>query len=476
MILPARRFPLAVGTALGLGLVFRLWLVQSFPFEAGDTPLYELLAKNIVAHGIFGLEIDGNVVPVNVRMPGYPAFLAASHALFGPGYQPVRVAQAVLDTTTCVLAGFLAALLASPRARRRAFVAGVWLAAACPFTANYAAAILAETTGAFWTAGSLVLLLLGVRRTDAVGEADDRALAWHVGAGLLAGLGCLFRPETPLVLMAGGVVLLVRWRRPADWRRLFRTGLALAIGLALSIGPWAVRNALVLGRLQVLPPAAANLPGEVAPLGFNAWTDTWLTTVPQIYDFQFKIEDEPLPLDRLPPSAIDTPEEKERLARLFAEHNETFTLTPELDGGFAQLARERTARHPLRTWLTVPLARVPAMWISPRLDLLPFSGQVFPVREAWEDDPVDFSVTVALSVINVLYLLLAAAGAWRASWRPGAAILVAYVLLRTLLITRMPGPEPRYVVICFPLLAALGAQLWARARPAAPALPRDGTA
>ena len=67
------------------------------------------------------------------------------------------------------------------------------------------------------------------------------------------------------------------------------------------------------------------------------------------------------------------------------------------------------------------------MWISPRLELLPFSGKVLPIGEAWEEDPVDFSVTVALFAADLLYLLLAAAGAWRARWRPGAAILVAYV-------------------------------------------------
>jgi hypothetical protein len=468
MVLSTRRFPLAVGAALGLGLVFRLWLVQAFPFEAGDTPLYEALAQNLAAHGVYALEVDEKLVPVNVRMPGYPAFLAASRVLLGPGHQPVRVAQAVVDTLTCLLAGLVAALVASPPSRRRAFVAAVWLAALCPFTANYAAAVLAETTGAFWTAASVTLLLLGLRRSEARGAVDAGALAWHVAAGLAAGLGCTFRPETPLVLMAGAVVLTLRWRRPADWPRLVRTGIALGLGLALGLGPWAARNALVLGRLEVLPPPAANLPGEVAPQGFNAWTDTWLTTVPQIYAFQFKIEDEPLPLDELPPSAFDTPEEKERVARLFAEHNETFTLTPELDGGFAQLARERTARHPWRTWLFVPLARVPAIWISPRLDLLPWSGKVLPIREAWDEDPVDFSVTVVLFAANLLYLLLAAAGAWRAPWRPGAAILVTYVVLRTALITKMPGPEPRYVVICFPLLAALGAQLWARARRAGP--------
>ena len=451
---------LGLATALGVALAFRLWVVSAFPYEAGDTPLYEALAKNLRDHHAYALEVDGQLLPVNVRMPGYPAFLAVSHALFGPGFAPVRVAQAVVDTLTCLLAGAVAALLAAPPQRRRVFLAALWLAALCPFTANYTAAVLAETLGAFWTTASFALLLYGVANLGAAAS-GRRPLVALAAAGLSAGLGCYFRPETPLVLMAAAVGLTALWWRPRDWPRLVRTGLALAVGLALALAPWAFRNEVVLGQPQVLPPPEANLPGEMAPLGFNAWTNTWLTTNQEIYDFTFKIEDEPLELDALPITAYDSPEERQQVGKLFALHNEDFTLTPELDQGFARLARERTARQPLRTYLFVPLARVVAMWASPRLELLPFSGEVLPLGESFEDDPRDAGVTIALFVIDLAYIALALVGLSRSTWRAGAFILVVYLLLRTALITRMPGPEPRYVVIAFPLLAALAAQLWA---------------
>ena len=463
------RFRLWLGMALAVGLVFRLWVAFSYPYEAGDTPLYERLARSLDDHHAYALEIDGQLVPVDVRMPGYPAFLAVSHALFGPGFQPVRVAQALIDVLTCLLAGALAALLAAPEERRRAVLAGTWLAAICPFTANYTAAILAETLGGFWNAAAFVLLLYGI--ASLTGEAQGRRpYAALVGTGLAAGVGCYFRPETPLVLMAAAVVLVVVWWRPRDWPRLVRVGLALGLGLVLALAPWAVRNRLALGRFEVLPPPAANLPGEMAPFGFNAWTNTWLTTNQEIYDYSFKVEDEPLEVESLPPSAYDSPEEKREVARLFAQHNEDFTLTPELDGGFARLARERTARNPLRTYFFVPLARVLAMWASPRLELLPYSGEVLPIRQSLEDDPRDFWVSVLLFLADLAYIALALVGLFRARWQTGAALLAMYVLLRSALITQMPGPEPRYVVIAFPLLAALAAQLWAerdRGRPVA---------
>ncbi len=465
MAVSIRRFTasrISVAAAILLGLVFRLWLVATFPYEAGDTPLYEALARNIDAHGTFGLEIGGRLVPVNVRMPGYPALLAATHAAFGPGFQPARVVQAVMDALTCLLAGAVAGLLAARKRRRRAFLAGLWLAALCPFTANYAAAILAETPGAFWSVAAVALLFFGLRRCEAAGRIDARSAVALAGCGLAAGIGCYFRPETPLVLVAAGGAQALLWWRPSQWSRLLRTGLALGTGLALALVPWGIRNALTLHRLEVLPPPAANLPGEMAPIGFNAWTQTWLTTNKQVYQFSFKVEDEPLLLQDLPPSAYDSPEEKQRVAQLFAQHNADFTLTPQLDGGFAELARERTARHPLRTYLLVPLARIPAMWLSSRLELLPYSGVLTPLRQAWEDDPYDFSTTVLLGAANVFYIVIGLLGIARTAWRPGAVILAVYLLLRTVLITQMPGPEPRYVVVCFPLLAALGAQLWAR--------------
>jgi hypothetical protein len=351
-------------------------------------------------------------------------------------------------------------LLARPERRRRAALAGLWLAALCPFTANYACAMLAETHGAFWTAVAFVLLLSAVARIEDRLGVDRRAAAVLVAAGAAAGIGCYFRPETPLVLIAGGLVLPLLWWRRQSWSRLVVCGLALGSGLALALAPWAVRNALVLGRLEVLPPPAANLPGEMSPVGFNQWTATWLTTDRQVYDFSFKIEEEPLSVDALPPSAYDSPQERQRVVELFARHNADLTLTPELDAGFAALARERTARHPLRTWLFVPLARCLAMWVSSRLELLPYSGDLLPLRQAWADDPYDVTVTVGLFLLDLVYIALALVGLTRASWRTGAAMLATYVVLRTALITQMPGPEPRYVVVCFPLLAALAAQLW----------------
>jgi len=98
-------------------------------------------------------------------------------------------------------------------------------------------------------------------------------------------------------------------------------------------------------------------------------------------------------VEDVPARAFDTPEEKERVAMILEQYNNDLTLTPEEDAAFAQLARERTARHPLRTYLWLPAARAVTIWFTPRIELLPVSGHVFPLAQIREDDPVDQEVT-----------------------------------------------------------------------------------
>jgi peptidoglycan/LPS O-acetylase OafA/YrhL len=153
------------------------------------------------------------------------------------------------------------------------------------------------------------------------------------------------------------------------------------------------------------------------------------------------------------------------------QYNEDLTLTPEEDAAFAQLARERMARHRLRTYLWLPAARAVTMWFTPRIELLPFSGTVFPLAQSWEDDKIDQSVTVGFFLLNIGYIGLALWGAVRL-WRraPAArgaiALIGTLILLRTAFLTTLETPEPRYVLVCYPALLALAAQVFDRSETA----------
>src|SRR4029077_20032213 len=93
------------------------------------------------------------------RVPGYPAFLAAIFSVAGQSSRAVMIAQAFVDLATCFVVALIAARFAPESSRRRVTLAALWLAALCPFTANYTAVVLTETLVTFLTALAILLLI-----------------------------------------------------------------------------------------------------------------------------------------------------------------------------------------------------------------------------------------------------------------------------------------------------------------------------
>jgi hypothetical protein len=464
------------------GLALRLFLVLHFPAEADDSVFYEELARNWLDAHIYGLTRAGNVVPSDMRAPGYPAFLAVLYQSIGRGQGVILLAQAGVDLVTCFLVAWLASrLVPEGPHRRRVWLTALWFAATCPFVANYAAVPLTEVLATFLTAVALIPLVGGCTTIgNSLTEGSIPLGKWFTG-GLLVGLGTLVRPETPLLLISLAAVLVVRWRRPEDWGKLVRAGAVAGFGMLLALLPWGARNWESLHEAQFLAPRYATTAGEYVPRGFHSWTATWLVRYREVYLVPWKIDSEPVPISDLPSSAFDSPEERARTAALMDRYNETVTMTPEIDGEFREIGRERTARHPLRTYLYVPLERAATLWFTPRVDLLPFSGHLWPLRQQWSRDPADVAVTIFLGALNFFYVGLAAVGVWRflqhqgPEWVPirlGVWLLVAFVLLRTAFFTTVETPEPRYVLECFPAMLALGALAWNTGRASDPRGPR----
>jgi 4-amino-4-deoxy-L-arabinose transferase-like glycosyltransferase len=463
---------LNVALAALAGLCLRLFFVMKYPAtDSGDAPFYIELAWNWLKKGVYGFPIDGKLTAVDMRVPGYPAFLATVFAFAGNSQRAAMLAQVVVDLATCFLIALVAARLARGQSRRRVALAALWMAALCPFTANYTAVALTETLVTFLTTLMLLALLLLIESDDggapavvAASAGSSPAMQWLL-VGILAGFGTLVRPETPLVLAAAGLFLMAKWRRPQDWKKLARAGVLMAAGLALPLVPWAARNWHTLHEMQFLAPRYSQLPGEVVPRGFTAWTDTWLWRMRDVYLVTWNLNSNPISMDDIPPSAFDSSEEHDRICDLLEEHNDTLTETNEMDAKFGEVARERTARHPLRTYLKIPALRSLAMWFTPRTELLPLSGHVWPVYQEWDEDRPDFLFTLGLVFVNAIFLALAALGAWKAYRRPGVALLLLFIILRTVFFAYfVDTPEPRYVLECFPAVIALGALVFERQR------------
>src|SRR5277367_1274528 len=91
----------------------RLFFLLKFPASSGDAVVYEQIAINWLQHHVFAMNIGDSIVPVDLRMPGYPAFLAIVYAITrrtGPAARfYVDITQMLVDVATCAIIGAFAA-------------------------------------------------------------------------------------------------------------------------------------------------------------------------------------------------------------------------------------------------------------------------------------------------------------------------------------------------------------------------------
>jgi hypothetical protein len=454
-----------LAAALLCGALLRWFFISHFHPYAGDAQFYEELARNWLYHGVYGRNMWGQLLPSDMRMPGYPAFLAAIYRTLGRSRAAVTSTQVAVDLMTCALTALIAARLAPVPKRKVVATIALWLAATCPFTAMYTGVVLTETLTTFLTTLAVLIFVralthpdMNITRVAITKHQLLKYVAWFFLGGLIVGAATLVRPETPLILIAMGVVLCVRWWRPVNWWKLALAILWMGAGLVLPLSPWAARNTLQLGRAQFLSARYTETNGDYVPRGFYAWTQTWMVKFGDAYSVTWKLGEKlPIDINALPTSAFDSEAERAQVAGLIDEYNRRVLVTPALNFQFAQLASERAARHPVRTYIFIPIARAWWTWFTPRIELLPYSGKLWPMREAWHNDPEDFSVTLGFGILNYIYAGLALIGAWKFRARAGIPFLLAFLVIRTAFLTQLQTVEPRYVMVCFPVVLVLAA-------------------
>jgi len=440
-----------VVTAAALAL--RLFFVLRFSHLAGDTWVYGDIAKNWLNHGIYGLSDHDSVRPTLIRLPGYPAFLAAIFRLFGQEhYRAVLIAQALIDTNTCLVIAALALQLKNARAAKAAYL----LAALCPFTAMYAAAPLSETLAICFTAHALYY---GTRGLKALQCGQPAILTWTL-AGLWTCAGIYMRPDDGIILPAMAVALLIVLLRAPRKHQALAAG---ALYLVASLGPlvpWAVRNWRVFHVFQPLASRYANDPGEFVPMGFNHWMKTWVVDFVSTEEVYWKVSSDPIDPNFLPERAFDTWPEYQKTQELIARYNDAIDIDPALDQEFESLARSRVEHNPLRYVIWLPGLRMADMWLRPRTEL-------FNVETRWWEfsrHPEESWSALSWAGLNLFYVL---AGLW--GWlkhRLGVAgvFLIAFVIARTVFLSTLENPEPRYVLECFPVVLALAGLVFAANR------------
>jgi hypothetical protein len=456
--------------ALALGTWLRLWFLWHFPQVNGDGLIYGDIAKNWLLHGIYGRTVyaasGATIHPTLIRLPGYPLFLAACFRIFGVDhYGAVLYLQVVIDLVSALIVAWTTRAIAGNRAAMWA----LFLAALCPFTANYVAAPLSETLSVFCVAVACAALVWLHMRP---GWAPCLLLAvdWSYAT--------LLRPDGALLAIASFPAIVVFANRsfaglpPLGRARAWR--LALGAGL-LSVVPfvfWTARNFRTFHIFEPLAPRYATDPGEFTAPGFQRWMKTWIVDFASTSDIYWNAESDPMDVNLLPARAFDSPVQQEETADIFAAYNEKTTITPAIDARFNALAAERENTHPLRSYLELPLLRVLDMWLRPRTEMLNIE------LRWWQYDRhnAETEFATGYAALNLAYIVLAVIGAWRLRHRQAMLVfaIVAYCVLRSLLLATIEAPEARYTIEVFPMLCVLAGAACASRTPASRTAPTSG--
>ena len=436
----------------------RLLFYFKFPHVAGDSLIYGDIAKNWLDHGIFGLTHSDGVHPTWIRLPGYPAFLAACFVLFGhEHYNAVLLVQIVIDVTTCFFIADLARRTLSAGAARWAFA----LAALCPFTANYAVAPLAETLSIFFVAVALDAAAAGFTACTA----NRWSLAAWVWCGISIAGGILLRPDGGILLIALGLYLLWRMvRRPQQGTRLFWAGvLVLVISLAPLV-PWTVRNWQDFHRFMPLVPQSASDPDEFVPDGLDKWVKTWSVDYVSTEEVYWQIPGEKVDMNSLPKRAFDNEQQREQTEAILRDYEKILVINSSLNNRLTTLADERIRAHPFRYYLGLPALRSLDMWLRPRTEMLPLDTRWW---EYSNDRPSNIIAT-AWGALNLLFLLTAVMGLVRGPRPQYLGMMLLFVILRSAFLGTLANPEPRYTLECYPVVLLLAAGWMSGLRPGVP--------
>jgi len=226
-----------VALVLRLGFSLLYWVDRPLTLDEHE---YLTLARNLAAGNgfVYDAEVESGTAPRFGRAPGYPLFLAALDAGRPiPSSTPtvVKIVQSLVGAITVCLIGAIALRSAGPRAG----VAAAFIAAIYPPLVWIPAYALSEALFCL-----VALLAIAVLQQAADSEAGPGGTRLALLAGALTGFATFIRPAM-LVFVPLALVWLVIRRQPAR-------AAALAVGTALVILPWTIRNIRVHDRFVLV--------------------------------------------------------------------------------------------------------------------------------------------------------------------------------------------------------------------------------
>lgn len=240
---------MALVLRVGAALVLHQVLDRDFLIE-GDAEGYWKLAGKLAAGEDFAVYSPPRYA---LRMPGFPAVLAASILLFGESLLAARLWLAGVGTLAC----WLVFLLGRQLFDERIGLIAAGLAAISPVFVMFSVVILSETAFAatmllsLLVGHRLVMALTAAHRSDAPPREKGGLLRLSIlslATGACMALACLMRPSWVLVAPVLAVLLLMASKS----RRVgLLAGVLVIAGTVLTLLPWGVRNQRMTGHFTL---------------------------------------------------------------------------------------------------------------------------------------------------------------------------------------------------------------------------------
>jgi hypothetical protein len=332
----------------GLAVIARLPLAIWFPVLSPDGEGYVLVAQNLLQNGCISISdpVGGVCVPHwgGNHPPAYPILLA----LVGGSIPALLFLQILLFSMAAArLTGAIENLLRIPNL---ALAIGV-IVALSPIQVGWGRFVLPDLLS------SAATIWLFAELASSFGGGRLRILP--IGLCLVA--ATFLRYDG--VFLAIPVAVAGFWLHPPA--QALRKGLIIAIIIAIPISGWLARGVAV--GLGPVPEQRFMQDGSRTPDGYRAWGRTWIRTLYQGAAFGY-----PVPAGRyseisIPDLAYDNDAERKQvsalLIKLSSQAGQPFPI--EIDNAFAELAKDRRNRNPIRTFAVLPLLRAGSFWLNP---------------------------------------------------------------------------------------------------------------
>jgi hypothetical protein len=337
---------------IGLAIAVRLAFAFAFPTGGGDWDMYSTVAENILRGcGVSLSPPDGaECVPHfgGNHLPGYPAFVALVWRLSAQSDMAVRVVQVLLYALA-----LLRLMVATERyaGSRPALIVGLVMALSPLQTAwpRYTQTETLTLAAVIWVFAELMASF-----------AERRLRVAPIALGIVV---ATFLRHDGILLCIPVAIAGFLIHPPLE---TIRRGVWVALIVALPLAAWTVRN-IAVGLPSLLPIGMVLPKGAPTPYGYIQWGSTWISEEYQRMGWAWpvnRLKYRGIDIDN---RAFDSLEEKERVTSWLKElaQYEDRPFPPEIDARFAELARERAAREPWRTYIVLPALRSLALWKNP---------------------------------------------------------------------------------------------------------------